>query len=116
MTRTKISCAISLALVGAALAAGTAQAERPDDRAGMLGVGAASSSVAAPTTVPDVVERAVVGAPVESLLALVEELEADLIVIGNRGLNTITGRLLGSVPSDVARKSTSDVLIVHTVR
>ena len=59
MTRTKISCAISLALVGAALAAGTAQAERPDDRAGMLGVGAASSSVAAPTTVPDVVERAV---------------------------------------------------------
>ena len=41
MTRTKISCAISLALVGAALAAGSAQAERPDDRAGMLGVGAA---------------------------------------------------------------------------
>ena len=64
----------------------------------------------------NVVERAVVGAPVESLLALVEELEADLIVIGNRGLNTITGRLLGSVPSDVARNSTSDVLIVHTVR
>jgi nucleotide-binding universal stress UspA family protein len=64
----------------------------------------------------NVVERAVVGAPVESLLALVDELDADLIVIGNRGLNTITGRLLGSVPSDVARKSTSDVLIVHTVR
>lgn len=64
----------------------------------------------------NIVERAVVGAPVESLLALVDELDADLIVIGNRGLNTITGRLLGSVPSDVARKSTSDVLIVHTVR
>lgn len=64
----------------------------------------------------NVVERPIVGAPVESLLTLVEEVDADLIVIGNRGLNTLTGRLLGSVPSDVARKSTTDVLVVHTVR
>lgn len=64
----------------------------------------------------DIVERPIVGAPVESLLALVEEVGADLIVIGNRGLNTLTGRLLGSVPSDVARKAVSDVLVVHTVR
>lgn len=63
----------------------------------------------------NVVERAVVGAPVDSLLALVEEVNADLLVVGNRGLNTLSGRLLGSVPSDVARKSHSDVLIVHTV-
>lgn len=63
----------------------------------------------------NVVERAVVGAPVDSLLALVEEVDADLLVVGNRGLNTLSGRLLGSVPSDVARKSHSDVLIVHTV-
>ena len=64
----------------------------------------------------NVVERSVVGAPVESLLSLVDEVEADLLVIGNRGLNSLTGRLLGSVPSDAARKSTSDVLIVHTIR
>ncbi|MEV6280885.1 universal stress protein [Nocardia sp. NPDC051832] len=63
-----------------------------------------------------IVERAVVGEPVESLLTLVREVEADLLVVGNRGLNTLAGRLLGSVPSDVARKSRSDVLIVHTVR
>lgn len=63
-----------------------------------------------------IVERPIVGSPVESLLALVEEVDADLLVIGNRGLNTLTGRLLGSVPSDAARKSRSDVLIVHTVR
>lgn len=63
-----------------------------------------------------IVERAVVGAPVDSLLALVDEVEADLLVVGNRGLNTLTGRLIGSVPSDAARKSMSDVLIVHTVR
>ncbi|MFD6859988.1 universal stress protein [Rhodococcus sp. NPDC060090] len=64
----------------------------------------------------DIVERPIVGAPVDSLLTLIDEVDADLVVIGNRGLNTLTGRLLGSVPSDVARKSTSDVLIVHTVR
>ena len=64
----------------------------------------------------NIVERAVVGEPVESLLNLVKEVEADLLVVGNRGLNTLTGRLLGSVPSDAARKSRSDVLIVHTVR
>ncbi|MCM6778810.1 universal stress protein [Nocardia sp. CDC159] len=64
----------------------------------------------------NIVERAVVGEPVESLLALVKEVGADLLVVGNRGLNTLTGRLLGSVPSDVARKSRTDVLIVHTVR
>ncbi|MEV0252418.1 universal stress protein [Nocardia sp. NPDC050712] len=64
----------------------------------------------------EIVERAVVGEPVESLLTLTREVEADLLVVGNRGLNTLAGRLLGSVPSDVARKSRSDVLIVHTVR
>ncbi|WP_305091543.1 universal stress protein [Prescottella sp. R16] len=63
-----------------------------------------------------IVERAIVGAPVDSLLELVDEVEADLLVVGNRGLNTLTGRLLGSVPSDAARKSRCDVLIVHTVR
>ncbi|TSD98041.1 universal stress protein [Skermania sp. ID1734] len=64
----------------------------------------------------NIVERPIVGAPVEALLELVEEVDCDLLVIGNRGLNSFTGRLLGSVPSDVARKSKSDVLIVHTVR
>ncbi|MFB7879164.1 MULTISPECIES: universal stress protein [unclassified Nocardia] len=64
----------------------------------------------------NIVERAIVGEPVDSLLDLVRETKADLLVVGNRGLNTLTGRLLGSVPSDVARKSRSDVLIVHTVR
>ncbi|WP_280342544.1 universal stress protein [Nocardia neocaledoniensis] len=64
----------------------------------------------------NITERAIVGEPVDSLLDLVNDTKADLLVVGNRGLNTLTGRLLGSVPSDVARKSRSDVLIVHTVR
>ncbi|WP_067655576.1 universal stress protein [Nocardia harenae] len=64
----------------------------------------------------NITERSIVGEPVDSLLTLVREVDADLLVVGNRGLNTLAGRLLGSVPSDVARKSRSDVLIVHTVR
>jgi nucleotide-binding universal stress UspA family protein len=59
-------------------------------------------------------ERAIEGAPVDALLALVEEVGADLLVICNVGLNTIAGRLLGSVPANVARRSKTDVLIVHT--
>lgn len=58
--------------------------------------------------------RAVQGAPVDVLLQLVVDVQADLLVVGNKGLNTVAGRLLGSVPSDVARKAACDVLIVHT--
>ncbi|EID55519.1 universal stress protein [Saccharomonospora xinjiangensis] len=57
---------------------------------------------------------AVVGSPVESLRKIVRDHDADLLVVGNRGLNTLAGRILGSVPSEVARKSGVDVLIVHT--
>ena len=59
-------------------------------------------------------ERAVVGAPVDALVELAEEVKADLLVVGNVGLSTIAGRLLGSVPANVARRSKTDVLIVHT--
>ncbi|PXY20743.1 universal stress protein [Prauserella muralis] len=58
--------------------------------------------------------EAVVGEPVASLRKVVAERSADLLVVGNRGLNTLAGRILGSVPSEVARKSGVDVLIVHT--
>ncbi|EHR62609.1 universal stress protein [Saccharomonospora cyanea] len=57
---------------------------------------------------------AVVGEPVSSLRKVVRDHGADLLVVGNRGLNTLAGRILGSVPSEVARKSGVDVLIVHT--
>jgi nucleotide-binding universal stress UspA family protein len=59
-------------------------------------------------------EKSIVGAPVDALVELAEEVGADLIVVGNVGLNTIAGRLLGSVPANVSRRSKIDVLIVHT--
>lgn len=58
--------------------------------------------------------RAVAGNPIEVLDNAVAESGADLLVVGNVGLNTLTGRILGSVPQSVARRSGVDVLIVHT--
>lgn len=55
------------------------------------------------------------GTPVEALMTIVNDNKADLLVVGNRGINSLTGRLLGSVPADVARQSDCDVMIVHTV-
>jgi nucleotide-binding universal stress UspA family protein len=62
----------------------------------------------------NVEERSVVGAPVDALVGLAEEVDADLLVVGNVGLSTIAGRLLGSVPANVSRRAKVDVLIVHT--
>lgn len=54
------------------------------------------------------------GRPADSLIEAATKHSADLIVVGNRGLNSIAGRIIGSVPLDVARHSPIDVLIVHT--
>ena len=55
----------------------------------------------------------VMGQPVEALIGLINEVEADLLIVGNRGLRGI-GRLLCSVSADISRKSPVDVLIIHT--
>jgi nucleotide-binding universal stress UspA family protein len=62
----------------------------------------------------DIEERAIEGAPVEALIHLANDVKADLIVVGDVGLNSVAGRMLGSVPADVARKAKIDILIVHT--
>jgi len=54
------------------------------------------------------------GKPADVLQKVVTDSKADLLVVGNRGLNTLAGRIIGSVPLDVARHSSIDVLIVHT--
>ena len=54
------------------------------------------------------------GRPADSLVEAAKKHSADLLVVGNRGLNSIAGRIIGSVPLDVARHSPVDNLIVHT--
>jgi nucleotide-binding universal stress UspA family protein len=55
------------------------------------------------------------GDPVDVLLRIAGEVGANLIVVGNRGLNSLAGRLLGSVPSNISHRATCDVLIAYTV-
>jgi nucleotide-binding universal stress UspA family protein len=57
---------------------------------------------------------AVDGPPVPVIDDAVATSGADLVVVGNLGLNTLTGRILGSVPQGEARRCGVDVLIVHT--
>ena len=54
------------------------------------------------------------GRPVDELVRLAKDRDVDLMVIGNRGLNSLAGRLLGSVPANVSHRVQCDVLIVHT--
>jgi nucleotide-binding universal stress UspA family protein len=58
--------------------------------------------------------KAIQGKPGDTLKRVVADTKADLLVVGNVGLNTLAGRILGSVPLDVARHAACDVLIVHT--
>jgi nucleotide-binding universal stress UspA family protein len=57
---------------------------------------------------------AVQGKPADTLQKVVKDRSADLLVVGNRGLNTLAGRIIGSVPLDVIRHTPIDVLVVHT--
>lgn len=64
--------------------------------------------------VDSVEQFAVEGDPVDALIRTVDERGVDLLVVGNRGLNSLAGRLLGSVPANITHKAPCDVLIVHT--
>jgi nucleotide-binding universal stress UspA family protein len=58
--------------------------------------------------------KAEAGDPVDVLVSLISAEKADLCVVGNRGLNSLAGRLLGSVPANISHRAPCDVLIVHT--
>ncbi|BBY07125.1 universal stress protein [Mycobacterium noviomagense] len=64
----------------------------------------------------DIEDRPIQDAPVQALVDLAEEVGADLLVVGNVGLNArsaIVGRVF-SIPGALASKAKIDVLIVHT--
>ncbi|MGH3558533.1 MAG: universal stress protein [Mycobacterium sp.] len=61
-------------------------------------------------------ERAIQDAPVDALVDLAEKVKADLLVVGNVGLDArsaIVGRVF-SIPGSVATRAKVDILIVHT--
>lgn len=54
------------------------------------------------------------GDPADAIIDLAEELGADLIVVGNKGLTGARRFLLGSVPDKVSHHAPCSVLIVST--
>jgi nucleotide-binding universal stress UspA family protein len=54
------------------------------------------------------------GEPADALLATAEEVEADLVVVGNRGMTGVRRYLLGSVADRVAHHAHCSVHIAHT--
>jgi nucleotide-binding universal stress UspA family protein len=59
----------------------------------------------------DCVVRTGKGDPAKALVKLAEDCNADLLVIGNKGMNR---RVLGSVPNSVTHKAVCSVLVVRT--
>jgi nucleotide-binding universal stress UspA family protein len=58
-------------------------------------------------------EELLEGPEAEAILAVAETRQADLIVMGTRGLSTIQGLLLGSVSQKVVRHAQCPVMVVH---
>ena len=54
------------------------------------------------------------GDPADAILDVAEEVGADLIVVGNKGMTGAKRFLLGSVPNKVSHHAPCDVLIVRT--
>lgn len=61
----------------------------------------------------EVEAHTVTGDPADALLEIAERQNADLIVVGNRGMHGMT-RVLGSVPNKVSHRASCNVLIVAT--
>lgn len=58
--------------------------------------------------------HAVSGEPVEALCGIADKVEADLLVVGNRGMQGVQRYFWDSVPDAVSHKASCSVLIVDT--
>ena len=54
------------------------------------------------------------GEPADAILNVAEETNADLIVVGNKGMTGARRFLLGSVPNNVSHHAPCSVMIVRT--
>lgn len=61
----------------------------------------------------EVVTSAAEGKPADALVRTAEKLDAAVIVVGNKRVQSL-GRILGSVASDVAAHAPCDVYVAHT--
>lgn len=54
------------------------------------------------------------GQPVTVLVESVQEYDVDLLVVGNKGMRSMAGRIFGNIPGNVAKKAPVDVMLVDT--
>ena len=54
------------------------------------------------------------GEPAEAILDLAEEIDAGMIVVGNKGIGSMKRFVLGNVPSKVVHHSPCSTYVVHT--
>jgi nucleotide-binding universal stress UspA family protein len=54
------------------------------------------------------------GKPADALLQVAESADADMIVVGNKRVQSAAGRILGSIATEVARKAQCDIHIAYT--
>jgi nucleotide-binding universal stress UspA family protein len=57
--------------------------------------------------------RAVIGQPAATIVAVADEIEADLIVMATNGLTGLTPKILGSVTHEVLRTAHAPLLLLH---
>jgi nucleotide-binding universal stress UspA family protein len=62
----------------------------------------------------DAIGHAYEGSPADALIAVAEETDADLIVVGNKGMTGARRFVLSSVPNKVSHNAPCSVLIVQT--
>ena len=59
--------------------------------------------------------HSVAGDPSDGLISVAQEINADLIVVGNRGMTSVKRFVLGSVPNKISHHAPCSVLIVDTI-
>jgi nucleotide-binding universal stress UspA family protein len=74
----------------------------------------AAAAKARAAGVGDVTTHPVEADPADAILNVAEEVKADLIVVGNKGMTGARRYLLGSVPNNISHHAPCSVMIVQT--
>jgi nucleotide-binding universal stress UspA family protein len=100
-------------LAGAKLEIVTAFKDDEDDAEARRHAESLVERLAQPRLPSGVRTHALPGRGADAILMVADEVSADLIVVGNQGMQGVR-RVLGSVPNDVAHKAECSVLIINT--
>jgi nucleotide-binding universal stress UspA family protein len=73
-----------------------------------------AAAAAAGSAGVDVQGHAVEGDPADAVLRVAEDMAADVIVVGNKGMTGTKRFLLGSVPNKISHHASCSVMIVRT--